>query len=139
MQRVLVMCGLAGWPRRGCANRSTRRCDRDPQRRLQPGAGLLTGNAVAALDRLGLSRAARDASRLVREIAFSDEKGRELFHLDLDGHRAGGFVSINASLQDPAHSGSRSQSGSASWTPSGPAIRASESASPTARGGNTTW
>ncbi len=65
----------------------------------EPGAGLLlTGNAVAALDRLGLGEAVRASGRIVRTIRFSDERADELFRLELGGRpRWPAFVSIHRS------------------------------------------
>ncbi len=102
IQRVLVVgCGLAGLAVARGLRKLELHVDAIEIRGdiCEPGAGLLlTGNAVQALDRLGLGRAARGAGKLVREIAFSDEQGRELFHLDLDRHANWPeFISIHRS------------------------------------------
>jgi 2-polyprenyl-6-methoxyphenol hydroxylase-like FAD-dependent oxidoreductase len=50
----------------------------------ETGAGiLLTGNALAALDALGLGEAVRDRGRAVSSVAFSDRAGETLFRLEL--------------------------------------------------------
>lgn len=67
-----------------------------------PGAGLLlTGNALRALDALGVGEAVRAAGRAVRTVRFADAEGRELFQLEVAGRRGWpDFVSIHrAELQ----------------------------------------
>lgn len=52
------------------------------------GAGiLLTGNAFAALDRLGAGDRVRAVGRPVARVRFSDHRHRELFHVDVAGRR----------------------------------------------------
>lgn len=52
------------------------------------GAGiLLTGNAFAALDRLGLGDRVRAVGRPVRRVRFTDHRHRDLFHVDVEGRR----------------------------------------------------
>jgi FAD-dependent urate hydroxylase len=100
MRRVLVVgCGLAGMAAARGLRAIGDRVDVVEVRRelCEPGAGLLlTGNAVSALDDLGLGRALREAGRLVDMIAFADERGAELFQLDLAGRPGwADFVSIH--------------------------------------------
>jgi 2-polyprenyl-6-methoxyphenol hydroxylase-like FAD-dependent oxidoreductase len=63
----------------------------------EPGAGLLlTGNALAALDALGVGAAVRAAGRAVEAVRYADFDDRELFRLPV-GHAHGwpDFVSIH--------------------------------------------
>ncbi len=102
IRRVLVVgCGLAGL----AAARGLRALGLDVDaveiRHTigEPGAGLLlTGNAIAALDRLGLGLAARAAGRRVEAICFEDQDCNALFRLELDAHpKWPEFVSIHRS------------------------------------------
>lgn len=100
MRRVLVVgCGLAGLAvARGLRARGIDVDAVELRRELcEPGAGLLlTGNAVAELDALGLGRGVRSAGRVVETIAYADEHGAELFRLDVAGRPGwADFVSIH--------------------------------------------
>lgn len=61
------------------------------------GAGLLlTGNALGALDALGVGDAVRAAGRDVEEVRFADAEDRDLFRLRVGSARGwGSFVSIH--------------------------------------------
>ena len=65
----------------------------------EPGAGLLlTGNALVALDELGVGDAVRAAGRGVRSVRFADAADRELFRLAVGVARGWpDFVSIHRS------------------------------------------
>lgn len=65
----------------------------------EPGAGLLlTGNALVALDALGVGDAVRATGRAVRSVRFADCADRELFRLAVGAARGWpDFVSIHRS------------------------------------------
>lgn len=105
LRRVLIVgAGLAGPAlARGLAARGVA-AEMIEVRALatEPGAGLLlTGNALVALDALGVGPAVRAAGRIVHSVRFADFEDRELFRIPVGAARGWpDFVSIHrASLR----------------------------------------